>query len=290
MRSFLFVPGDSERKLVKASESIADALIVDLEDSIALDSKEHARSLALEFLTSRKDKNGPFTFVRINSFETGQLLEDLATVMKGHPAGIVLPKCQSQANLDLLAHYISALEVREGIERNSTQIIAIATETARSVMNLSHTPLSHQRLTGLLWGAEDLSTDLGAETNRNEKGEYLGIFEHARHICLMAATAVDVIAIDAVYTSISDSKGLADEVRSARRLGFTAKAAIHPDQIKIIHKGLAPSHEQVEWAERVLKAFHTNKQKGVLSLNGQMLDRPHLHRAKRIIQRARNNY
>lgn len=289
MRSFLFVPGDSERKLAKAGASAADALIIDLEDAVAGGRKSTARSQALDYLRSRTEGEGPQCFVRVNSRQSMLLLEDLTEVMKGRPAGIVLPKCESQADLDLLGHYISALEVREKIAPDTTRIIAIATETARSVINLASTPLFHQRLIGLLWGGEDLSADLGAEANRDEGGGYLEIFKQVRHTCLLAAAAADVMAIDAVYTRVSDPRGLADEVQSARALGFNAKAAIHPDQIGIIHEGLSPSAQQVEWAKRVLKIFQSDQQEGVLKLDGQMLDRPHLKQAKHILKRAQGS-
>lgn len=285
MRSFLFVPGDSERKLAKATASPADAIIIDLEDAVAADQKAAARALTLEYLRSTA-RNRPQCFVRVNAHATGLLPDDLAAVMAGAPAGIVLPKCESQADIDALGHYLRVLEARERLVPDSTRIIAIATETARSVVNLAGSPLIHPRLLGLLWGGEDLSADLGAETNRDENGAYLGVFEQVRHACLLAAAAAGVIAIDAVYTGVSDPKGLAAEVESARRIGFTAKAAIHPAQIEVIHRGFAPTAEQVTWAKRVLAAFRDSDQPGVLQLDGRMLDRPHLRQAERILGQA----
>lgn len=286
IRSFLFVPGDSERKLAKAAQSNADAIIIDLEDATAPQRKGFARKTAFEFLLQRGRYERSAIFVRVNPLDSGLLVEDLSAVMPGAPAGIVLPKCAGQSDLDTLGRYLDALELRAQLMDGPTSIIAIATETARAVVNLVSQAPTHPRLLGLMWGAEDLSADIGAETNRDESGQYLGIFSQIRNHCLLAAKALGVLAIDAVYTDISNQKGLAEEVEAARRMGFESKAAIHPNQIKIIHTGIAPTQPQIDWAQRVRDAFGSRSTTGVVKLDGRMLDRPHLRQAERILERA----
>jgi citrate lyase subunit beta / citryl-CoA lyase len=285
MRSFLFVPADSERKLAKGPASGPDGLILDLEDSVAPDRKELARRMALDYLRSA-DRAGPKLYVRVNALDTGLTLGDLAVVMQGRPDGIVFPKCVGQADLDRLAVWLDALEAREGIEIDSTRILTIATESAAAVLALAAAPPKHVRLMGHSWGGEDLMADLGALAKGPAPGLYDDTFKLARTMNLMAAVAAGVTAYDTVYPDIKNVEGLRAEANDAKRMGYGGKIAIHPDQVAIIHEVFTPSAGEVDWARRVIATFESNPGSGVLTLDGKMLDRPHLVLARRLLARA----
>lgn len=285
MRSFLFVPGDSERKLAKGPLSGPDALILDLEDSVAADRKMVARDMVLAYLRSA-DRAGPKLYVRVNALDTGLTLGDLAVVMQGRPDGIVFPKCVGQANLDLLATWLDALEAREGIEGGTTRILTIATESAAAVLALAAHPARHARLIGHSWGGEDLMADLGALAKGPVPGEYDDTFKLARTVNLMASVAAGVTAYDTVYPDIRNVEGLRAEATDARRMGYGGKIAIHPDQVATIHEVFTPSAGEIDWARRVVDAFESNPGSGVLTLDGKMLDRPHLVLARRLLART----
>ncbi|MCA0305667.1 MAG: CoA ester lyase [Proteobacteria bacterium] len=284
MRSFLFVPADSERKLAKGPASGADALILDLEDSVAADRKPVARDMALAYLKA-SDRRGPRLYVRVNALDTGLTLGDLATVMQGKPDGIVFPKCVGQADLDKLATWLDALEAREGIAAGATRILTIATESAAAVLALAAQPARHARLVGHSWGGEDLMADLGALAKGPAPGQYDDTFKLARTVNLMASVAAGVVAYDTVYPDIRNVEGLRAESRDARRMGYGGKIAIHPDQVAIIHEVFTPSDTEVDWAKRVVATFANNPGSGVLTLDGKMLDRPHLVLAERLLAR-----
>ena len=285
MRSFLFVPGDSERKLAKGPSSGPDGLILDLEDSVATERKKVAREMVLAYLKSAS-RSGPKLYVRINALDTGLTLGDLAVVMQGKPDGIVFPKCVGQPDLDRLALWLDAFEAREGIEINSTRILTIATESAAAVLALSASPARHVRLMGHSWGGEDLMADLGALAKGPAPGVYDDTFKLARTVNLMAAVAAGVIAYDTVYPDIKNIDGLRAEAGDARRMGYGGKIAIHPDQVAIIHEVFTPTAQEVDWAKRVVATFEGNPSAGVLTLDGKMLDRPHLVLARRLLTRA----
>jgi citrate lyase subunit beta/citryl-CoA lyase len=285
MRSFLFVPADSERKLAKGPTSGPDGLILDLEDSVAADRKPIARDMALAYLKSA-NRTGPKLYVRVNALDTGLTLADLAIVMQGKPDGIVFPKCVGQANLDLLANYLDALEAREGIRHGTTRILTIATESAAAVLALTAAPARHARLMGHSWGGEDLMADLGALAKGPSPGLYDDTFKFARTINLMASVAAGVTAYDTVYPDIKNVEGLRAEARDARRMGYGGKIAIHPDQVAIIHEVFTPSAQEIDWGKRVVATFRDNPSSGVLTLDGKMLDRPHLVLAERLLARA----
>ena len=285
MRSFLFVPGDSERKLAKGPASGPDALILDLEDSVAGDRKTVAREMVLTYLTSAH-RAGPKLYVRINALDTGLTLHDLALVMQGRPDGIVFPKCVGQANLDLLATYLDALEAREGIEPGATKILTIATESAAAVLALTAAPARHARLIGHSWGGEDLMADLGALAKGPAPGQYDDTFKFARTVNLLASVAAGVTAYDTVYPDIRNVEGLKAEANDAKRMGYGGKIAIHPDQVAVIHEVFTPSSQEVDWAQRVVATFESNPGSGVLTLDGKMLDRPHLTLARRLLART----
>ncbi len=285
MRSFLFVPGDSERKLARGPSAGPDGLILDLEDSVAADRKLVARDMVLAYLKSN-DRKGPRLYVRVNALDTGLTLADLAVVMQGRPDGIVFPKCVGQAELDLLAHYLDALEAREGIDAGATRILTIATESAAAVLALATTPARHARLIGHSWGGEDLMADLGALAKGPEPGLYDDTFKLARTVNLMASVAAGVTAYDTVYPDIRNIAGLRAEATDARRMGYGGKIAIHPDQVAIIHEVFTPSAQEVDWAQRVIATFESNPGSGVLTLDGKMLDKPHLVLARRLLART----
>jgi citrate lyase subunit beta/citryl-CoA lyase len=286
MRTFLFVPADSERKLAKGPGSGADGLILDLEDSVATDRKEVARDMALAYLKSADRARGPKLYVRVNALDTGLTLGDLAVVMQGRPDGIVFPKCVGQKDIDLLATYLDAFEAREGTQGGATRILTIATESAAAILALTAAPAKHPRLIGHSWGGEDLMADLGALAKGPSPGVYDDTFKLARTVNLMASVAAGVTAYDTVYPDIRNVEGLRAEAHEARRMGYGGKIAIHPDQVAIIHEVFTPSAAEIDWAERVVAVFEGNPGAGVLTMDGKMLDKPHLVLARRLLSRA----
>lgn len=286
MRSLLFVPGDDERKIAKALDSSADALILDLEDAVAPQRKAAARDVCASALASAKTSKA--LFVRMNGLDTPHALADLAAVVAGKPFGVMLPKSSSGDDVRRVALYLDALEAREGVEPGRIRILPIVTETAGSMFGLrSYADPAIPRLFGMLWGGEDLAADIGATGNRDESGRYAPAFELARSLCVFGAAAAGVLAIDAVYTNFRDSEGLKTEALEGLRSGFGAKAAIHPAQVDVINEAFTPSHADVEWAKRVIAAFDSAGDAGVAAIEGRMLDRPHLRGARRTLERAR---
>jgi citrate lyase subunit beta/citryl-CoA lyase len=287
MRSLLFVPGDSERKQAKALQSGADALILDLEDSVAEEALPAARKRVREFLgcASRTQQ----LWVRPNGLASGKLNTDLEAIIAGKPDGVVLPKVSSVREVQQVARQLSELEARTGLAAGSTRIIVIATETPQALLTLAeYTPeTAGERLTGLTWGMEDLSAALGALGKTEPDGSLTPVFQLARSLCLITAAAAGVQAIDGVHADFRDKAGLEREVARARRDGFTAKLAIHPDQVPVINAAFSPSAAEVEHARRVVAAFEASQGAGVTSLDGKMLDRPHLVLAQRVLKRSR---
>jgi citrate lyase subunit beta/citryl-CoA lyase len=284
IRSLLFVPGDSERKIAKAQSSAADALILDLEDSVVPENRTVARELCLATLQAGGPKP---MLIRVNALETPDALLDLAAVVRGQPYGIMLPKCNSARDIHCLDHYLSALEIRDGISPGATKVLPIITETGASMFGAATYCQTTPRLAGLLWGGEDLAADIGARGNRDVHGRYEPIFELARSFCLLAATAARVMAVDAVYTDFRNAEGLQAEAAAAARSGFAAKAAIHPDQAVIINEVFTPSADEIAHARRVVDLFEGGETTSVVALDGKMLDRPHLTMAKRVLSRVR---
>lgn len=288
MRSALFVPGDDERKLAKALSSGADALIVDLEDSVAQAAKERARGVAAEFLRAAASNVArPRLFLRVNPLETNLTDLDLDAIMPSAPDGVVLPKSLGAASVQQLGVKLAVREALSGLGDGSTRIIAIATESARALFGMESYRGCSPRLEGLAWGGEDLSADLGAEGNRLADGSYSGPFCLARNLTLFGATAAGVAPIDTVFTNFRDLDGLRAECVAARRDGFWGKMAIHPAQIPVINEVFTPAPETVARARAVLAAFESAPGAGVVGLDGEMLDRPHQLRAERILARAR---
>lgn len=287
MRSLLFVPGDSQKKLEKALTSGADVLLIDLEDSVDLTAKEEARRITSEFVAAHRSKpERPRLYVRVNGLTTGMIDADLDGVMKAAPDGIVLPKTVGGADVAHLGAKLAVREAEFGLEDGGTRILAIATENAAGVFTLGTFGGASHRLMGLTWGGEDLSADLGAEANRDENGVYTDPYRLVRSLTLLGAAAASVDAIDSVFTNFRDMEGLTTECRAARRDGFVAKMAIHPAQVSVINETFMPSIEAVEHAKAVIEAFKANPGAGVVGVNGEMLDRPHLLRAERLLRRA----
>ena len=275
MRSLLFVPGDDTRKLAKAMHSGADALILDLEDSVAPDAKARARQIASAFLKeARATPRRPRLFVRINALDSTL------------PDGVMLPKARMGADVQHLGAKLAVREAEHALPDGATTILAIATETAGSLFGMSTYAGASRRLLGLAWGAEDLSAALGAETNRLPDGAYAAPYQLARTLTLLAARAAEVEPIDTVFTQFRDDAGLRAECAAARRDGFTCKLAIHPGQVTAINEAFTPSPEAVAEARSVLAAFAAAPGAGVVALDGRMLDRPHLLRAQRLLARA----
>lgn len=291
MRSLLFVPGDSERKQAKALGSGADALILDLEDSVAEAQLPAARTQVAGFLKANQAGSGPARWVRVNSPSSGKLLDDLVAVIGGRPDGVVLPKVARAQEVRDVANYLAALEAREGIERGSTRIIVIATETPQALLTLGEYggDGAGARLSGLTWGMEDLSAALGLIEKTEQSGALTPVLELARSLCLVAAGAAGVQAIDSVHADFRDSAGLKREAVRGRRDGFTAKMAIHPDQVPVINEAFSPTAAEIEHAKRVVAAFDADPNAGVTSLDGRMLDRPHLVLARRVLELSRRS-
>lgn len=287
-RSWLFVPGDAERKLAKGRTNPADALILDLEDSVADDRQEIARSMTCAFLKANPDRSAQKLWVRINPLDHPFALSDLAAVMPGAPDGICLPKVTSAADVNTLGHYLSALETREGLPVGSTRILCVATETAASLLTF-HTYLAgvSARLTAMTWGGEDLAAALGASDNRNPAtGEYDDPYLMAKSLCLATARAIGVQPVGVVHVNFRDLDGLEADCLRDRRAGFIGKIAIHPDQCAVINRAFTPSADEVAYARRVIGMFEKNPGLGTVGLDGKMLDMPHLKQARNVLALA----
>jgi len=282
-RSFLFVPADSERKLEKAGGAGADALILDLEDAVAAEARPKARKLAAEYLQGRDN-----AWVRINPIDTDDAMTDLEAVMTAAPAGIILPKPRSAADAQTLSGRLDALEAEHGIEQGSTRIMALCTEHPEALFTLHSYKGATDRLYGLSWGAEDLAAAVGASTNRDEDGNWLPQFEMARSLCLFAAAAAEVAAIDTVYTDFRNHDGLLRYAANARRDGFSGMLAIHPDQVETINSAFEPTAEELERAALIIRLFDKNPGAGAVGLDGKMIDQPHLVQARRLLQNKKS--
>jgi citrate lyase subunit beta/citryl-CoA lyase len=314
LRSMLFVPADSERKLAKGAGAGADALILDLEDSVLPERKRLARGLAREYLQSHA-QGGPI-WIRVNDLASGELLEDLVSVVPARPAGIVLPKIRGPEDIQIVTNYLDALEAANGIRdtestggagsttgaSSSTSagmaILALVTETAAAVLRMGELvrataprpiafdrPIALDRLVALGWGAEDLSSALGAGDPRLPNGAWRPMYEHARCQCILAAHALGVEAIDTVYVNYRDAEGLRLACQASRYDGFTGRFAIHPDQVPVINQAYTPSDAELALAQRIVAAFASGA--GAVSLDGKMYDIPHLKAAQRLIQGRR---
>ncbi|ETR76923.1 citrate lyase [Afipia sp. P52-10] len=286
LRSWLFIPGDSDKKLGKADAAGADALILDIEDSVAASNKEIARAKVRAFLDQRPPgKRNSELWVRINPLDDPSSLKDLAAVVGGAPDGIMLPKIDGPADVLRLSHHLEALEIRDGVAPGHVRIMPVATETPVAPLRLNDfVSAKLPRLLGLTWGAEDLSAAIGAATNTDESGEWALTYRWARSTMLLAAKAVGIQAVETLYVNFKDSEGLRKSCRAAAREGFTGRIAIHPDQVAIINEAFAPSAEDVDLARRVIAAFEAQSATGTVGLDGKMLDIPHLKQARKVLE------
>jgi citrate lyase subunit beta/citryl-CoA lyase len=272
-RSWLFVPADSERKIGKALESEADAIIFDLEDSVATAQKAAARAI-LKGLAARS--GGATWWVRINPLGSEHHKDDLDLIGIADIHGIVLPKAESGADVTQLSHRTGTIPIH-----------AIVTETAASLFNLLSYRDPASPLAAMSWGAEDLSAALGAASKYDSDGSLSFTYRLARSLCLAGAVAAGVQPVDGVFADFKDDKGLRAEAEAARREGFTGKLAIHPAQAAIINAAFTPSKDDIRHAEEIVAAFEAHPDAGVLSVGGKMVDRPHLTQARRVLERAR---
>lgn len=285
MRSLLFVPADSEKKLEKGFASEADVVIVDLEDSVSLENKPAARQTAAAFLGGRH-AGGPAVYIRVNDLSTGLTDDDLAALVPARPDGIMLPKSNSGADTQHLAVKLRVYEAENGLADGGIRILPIITETAAGVFAAGSYGDVGPRLAGLTWGAEDLSAAIGARVTRDDAGRYTDVFRLARALTVLAAANADVAAIDTVFPNFRDMEAFRRECMEAERDGFTGKMAIHPAQVPMINEAFTPSPETLAHAQAVVKAFAAAGNAGVVALDGQMYDRPHLRRAERVLARA----
>ena len=288
LKSLLFVPGDSEKKLAKAASTGADALLLDLEDAVSQDRLPIARGLVLDYLKSH-DRSSQQVWVRINPLNTQLSLPDLVAVMPGKPDGIVLPKPLNASDVLQLDHFLSALEQREGINAGHTRILPVATEVAGALFSLNTYAGCSARLAGLTWGAEDLATAVGASTNKKDNGEFDDTFVLARSLCLLAAAHAGVQAIDTLSVDFRHADSLQADVQRAKRQGFSGKLAILPDQVAIINAGFTATPEELQHAQRIVDAFAQAGGAGAVQLDGKMVDKPHLTQALRLLS-TRNGH
>jgi citrate lyase subunit beta/citryl-CoA lyase len=283
LRSMLFVPADSDRKLDKAHDSRADALILDLEDAVAPSRKAVARTAAAAYLQARATSSGPLMYVRINPLDSGLALLDLAEVVVAGLAGVMLPKTTSAADVVRLGYCLDALEARAGVAPGHVRVVPVATETAAAMLSMGSFIGGVPRLAGITWGAEDLSTAIGAISNRDADGKLSPLYELAASMCLCAAAAASVPAIDTLYANFRDAEGLATSCAQARRRGFRGRIAIHPDQVDTINEAFTPSERELEHARRVVAAFAAKPDAGTVGIDGLMYDIPHLKQARQTL-------
>jgi citrate lyase subunit beta/citryl-CoA lyase len=287
MRSLLFVPGDSERKLEKGLASGADVLIVDLEDSVAPDNKAAARSVSAQFIRAHRGNTSFRIYVRVNDLSTGLTEGDLAAVVPAGTAGIMLPKCNHAADVTQLSTMLRVHEAEAGLADGGTRVIPLITETAQGIFGANSYGDPDPRLEGLSWGSEDLSAAIGARASRDETGALTDVFRIARAVTILAASTARVAAIDTVYTDFRNDAGLRRECLDAERDGFVGKMAIHPAQVPVINEVFTPSREAVERSRAIVQAFEAAGNPGVVGIEGKMYDRPHLRLAERLLARAR---
>jgi citrate lyase subunit beta / citryl-CoA lyase len=288
MRSLLFVPADGGSKLDKAFASGADAVIVDLEDSIAPDRKAQARASAAAFLKSAVTQaKRPRLLVRVNAIATGLIDDDLDAVVPARPDAILLPKAEGGASIIHADAKLTAREAIAGLDEGHIKIVAQAIETAAGLFAAGNIRGASPRLIGLTWGPEDLSAEIGAEANRDAQGLLTEPYRLARSVCLFAAAAAGVAAIETVYVDFRNLAGLKRETEEARRDGFVGRLAIHPAQVPVINEVFTPTADAIDRAQAIVDAFAKAPGAGVVAIEGKMYDRPHLARAQALLARVK---
>ena len=286
LRSMLFVPGDSPRKFVKAAGIGADALILDLEDSVAPSRKTEARALVSALLDDQTARDWLF-YVRVNPSDTNMTFDDMAAVVKPGLNGLLIPKADGAHDIARIGDELDRLEAAADMTIGTVKIAVVATETPVSMFNLgSYTP-AHPRLIALTWGAEDLAAAIGATANKDEQGNWTFPYQIARAQCLFAAAAAGVAPLDTIYADFRNSDGLEGDCRKARRDGFTGRLAIHPDQVAVINRCFSPSEAEINEAQMIVDAFAAQPDAGTLGIGGKMVDIPHLKAAQKTLASVR---
>jgi citrate lyase subunit beta/citryl-CoA lyase len=283
-RSWLFAPGDSERKMEKAAAGAADIVIFDLEDAVATEEKPKARAMVHDFLKAQAGGLERL-WVRINPLDGPYAVDDLAAIMPGAPGGIMLPKAYGRADVELLNNYLTALEAAFGIAQGSTKVIALVTETARAMFTTGDYA-GAPRLVAMTWGAEDLADALGASENRNPDGSYAFTYQLARSLCLIGAATAGVAPIETIQGDFRDLEGLRKRAEQVRRDGYRGMLAIHPAQVEVINAAFTPSAEELAGAQEIVDLFAANPGVGAIGYKGGMLDRPYLARAQALLKLA----
>lgn len=283
MRSWLFVPGDSD-KIAKAVAGSADIVLIDLEDAVAEPNKPKARTTVRDFLDAQASGRERI-WVRVNPLDGPHTLTDLAAVMPGRPGGIMLPKVYGRADVERLDHYLSAFEAANHIEVGSTPVIVLVTETAEAMFHTGDYK-GAPRVVALTWGAEDLADSIGASSNRNPDGSYGFTYELARSLCLLGAASAGVAAIETIQGDYRDLDGLKARAEKVRRDGYKGMLAIHPAQVDVINAAFSPSEEEVAEAQEIVDLFAANPGVGTIGYKGGMLDRPYLARAQALLRLA----
>ena len=282
-RSWLFAPGDSEKKMGKASDGPADIVLLDLEDSVMPENKPAARELVANFLASRDDRER--LWVRVNPLSGGETQADLDAIMPSKPGGLFLPKAEGREDVETLDAMLNTLEAANNIEIGSTKVAALVTETAAAMFKTGDYAGS-PRLVAMSWGAEDLSSALGARVQFQADGNYMPTFELARSLCLIGAVAAGVAPIETIQADFRDLDGLKDRALMVRSQGYRGMLAIHPAQVPVINDAFTPSAEELDEARAIVAAFDANPGAGTVGLNGAMLDRPHLALAQALLASA----
>lgn len=281
LRSWLFAPGDSEKKMAKAVGGPADVVICDLEDAVTIENKPRARQMIHDYLQANPEHRERI-WVRVNPLDGPYTLEDLAAVMPANPAGIMLPKIYGRQDLEAFDKYVEALEVANGIDQGSTPVIALVTETAQAMFHTGDYA-GAPRMVAMTWGAEDLADAIGAQTNTNEDGSFAFTYEMARSLTLLGAAAAGVPAIETIATDFRDLDALRVRAERVRREGYRGMLAIHPAQVDVINEAFTPSAEEIDHAREVVALFESNPGAGTIGYKGGMLDRPHLSRAQQLL-------
>lgn len=283
-RSWLFAPGDSEKKMTKAMEGTADIVLIDLEDAVAPDNKANARPMVHDFIKAHPEQRHRL-WVRINPFDGPYTLLDLAAIMPAHPGGIMLPKVYGRQEVEKLDHMLSALEVANGIEEGSTPVIVLITETAEAMFHTGDYK-GAPRVVALTWGAEDLADSIGASSNKNPDGSYSFTYELARSLTVLGAATAGVTAIETISADFKDLDALRARAEKVRRDGYRGMLAIHPAQVDVINEAFTPTAEEVAEAQEIVDLFAANPGVGAIGWKGGMLDRPYLARAERLLRQA----
>ena len=283
MRSWLFAPGDSERKMTKASDSAADIVLLDLEDSVSPENKPAARKAVADFLKTREDKHR--IWVRVNPLRSGEIEADLDAIMGAAPGGLFLPKAEGKADVEALDAMLTIREAEYGIQNRSTHVAALVTETPKAMFHCGDYE-GAPRLIAMSWGAEDLSSALGSRVQHQADGSYMPMYEMARNLCLLGAVAAGCAPIETVMPEFRDIDKLRERALMVRGQGYRGMLAIHPAQVDVINEAFTPSAEEIAHARAIVQAFADNPGAGAVGLDGQMLDRPHLALAERLLAEA----